>query len=166
MDKRPTGMRCKGEPSKGRINLGATARTQVRYSNKSTARTAQCACGELQHGIDYSTARTAQCAFRGATARRSALLTVPQHGTHGAVRTRGATARRSAQTSIGHSTARTCAGADRGATARAVRSAPRMYKARSKPGHYRSTAGHRATRARRNTQGTGTHSAHSTSMAH
>ena len=45
---------------------------------------------------DYSTARTAQCAFRGAKARRSALLTCNSTGRTAQCAHRGATARRSA----------------------------------------------------------------------
>ena len=74
MDKRPTGIRirCKGEPSTGRINLRLETigqKTGEREGVKQiTARPARrrAHADELQHGIRL-------CAFRGATARRSAL---------------------------------------------------------------------------------------------
>ena len=79
----------------GAVRMRTIYSTALDYS---AGRTAQCAFrgatarrGALLTG--HSTARTAQCAHRGATARRNALQHPshfrPQHGTHGAVRTPG-----------------------------------------------------------------------------
>jgi hypothetical protein len=128
LDKRPTGTRYEGEPSKGRINLRLETigqKTGEREGVKqTTARRARrrAHAGELQHGTgqqyrahgvvripgSYS---TAQCATS------TPATHMPQHGTHGTVRTprNYNTAQCPGDT---HSTARMKHGAHQGATAR------------------------------------------------
>ena len=155
MDKRPTGIRCKGEPSKGRINprletIGqktgereGAKQTRARRTrrrahaarHKTTARRARrCAhSGELQHGVVlYSTRATH----------------MPQHGTHGAVRTPRSynTAQCSAllaSTARTAHTARMAQGAHRGATARLG-----AHRQKANARTRRSTSEHKVTRAR------------------
>ena len=114
MDKRPTGIRCKGEPSKGRINLRLETigqKTGEREGVKqTTARRARrrAHADELQHGIRL------------------------QHRAHGVVRIPGSYSTAQCATApqllTCHSTARTAQCAPRGATTR--RSAPVTLTAR------------------------------------
>ena len=102
MDKRPTGIRCKGEPSKGRINprletIGQKTgeRKEAKQTRARRARRRAHADG-VQHG------------------------TRPQHGAHGAVRIQGSYSTARCPTApellTYHSTARTAQCAPRGAT--------------------------------------------------
>ena len=104
MDERPTGIRCKGEPSKGRINprletLGQKTgeRKGAKQTRARRARHCALACG-LQHGLRL------------------------QHCAHGAVRIPGSYSTARCPTApellTCHSTARTARCAPRGATTR------------------------------------------------
>ena len=142
MDKRPTGTRCKGEPSKGRINLRLETTGQKTGEREGIKQCApRGATTRRSAPVMLTARRAAQGAHRGATARHQTIALrarrcahsgelqhgaarystpathTPQHGTHGAVRTPRSynTAQCPGDT---YSTARTAQGEHLGATAR------------------------------------------------
>ena len=169
MDKRPTGIRCKGEPSKGRINLRLETigqktgeREGVKQTTARRARRSEHA-DELQHGI-----RLQHCARRcahsgelqhGAVRYSTPATHMPQHGTHSAVRTPRShnTAQCPGDTCSTARTARMAQGAHRGATVRLGAHHRQKANARARQRAQQST---KQLGRGRNTQGPGAHRAH------
>jgi hypothetical protein len=126
LDKRPRGIRCKGGPSTGRINLRLKTigqKTREREGVKQTAVRMRTSYHTARH--QTTALRALRCAHsrelqHGAVRYNTPATHMPQHGTHGAVRTPRSynTAQCSSGANRTARTARMVQGAHRGGTAR------------------------------------------------